>query len=361
MSGKTRNLPASFMTKQDNNQIGAIQIFYHQWIGIALLMAVVIWFVWPDFRSLSQPAPAWYWLVGGSFIIRYLVLWADRRLFGLRRTPYIARRALWRTISPTISLLLIAIGFRELCQHNLFGFGWLFLAGVIVLGAIALRQWAEGWKLRRVRGGSAYKRAQILANLMHVQLNRIYMVPSERGHLTQAFAFGKSIGLSENYSHSLQGAALDFTVGHELAHIRQQHGRLRMLSIPSFYLGASLACFVHPALSPRFRIGFDLIVMLAPILASYHLLRRGEYEADRVAVELIKDPEAAIAALANIHHTAGVPTRQDPVAGLFMTHPSFPHRARAIARAASMPDDLFETVIRETYERLREADKSETN
>ena len=272
MSGKTRNLPASFMTKQDNNQIGAIQIFYHQWIGVALLIAVVIWFAWPDFRTLSQPTPAWYWLVGGSFIIRYLVLWVDRYLLGLRWTPHIARRALWRTISPTISLLVIAIGFRELCQRNVFGFGWLFLAGVVGLTAIALRQWAEGWTLHRVRGGSAYKRAQILAKLMHVQLNRIYMVPSGRGHLTRAFAFGKSIGLSENYSDSLQDATLDFTIGHELAHIRQQHGRVQMLSIPSFYLGAACACFVHPALSPVFRPGFDVMVMLVPILASYHLL-----------------------------------------------------------------------------------------
>ena len=76
-------------------------------------------------------------------------------------------------------------------------------------------------------------------------------------------------------------------------------------------------------------------------------------------MELIKDPEAAISALANIHRVAGVPMQQDPLAGLFMTHPSFAHRAHAIAHAASMPHDLFETVMRQTYARLRAAGKSE--
>jgi Zn-dependent protease with chaperone function len=92
---------------------------------------------------------------------------------------------------------------------------------------------------------------------------------------------------------------------------------------------------------------FDLLVLLGPVLALRYISRRYEYEADKGAVELTRDPEAGIKALASLYRITQAPANFDWAIELFMTHPSFAHRARAIGEAGNLATDQIANVVTE--------------
>ena len=98
----------------------------------------------------------------------------------------------------------------------------------------------------------------------------------------------------------------------------------------------------------------DVFVLLVPILSSYYFSRRFEYAADATSVEYTHDPEAAIRALANLHRLTQVPTDCDRLSELFLTHPAFTRRARAIGELSRMPAERLSELIDQA--RLRAAD-----
>lgn len=69
-----------------------------------------------------------------------------------------------------------------------------------------------------------------------------------------------------------------------------------------------------------------------PMIGFYLLSRHFEYAADRVAVEVTGEAEAAIRALSNLYQHAGVAARSGRFQELLSTHPSLSHRVEAIAR-----------------------------
>jgi Zn-dependent protease with chaperone function len=168
-----------------------------------------------------------------------------------------------------------------------------------MVGMVRLRL-AEGIKLHEVKSGAGYKRAFVLAKEMGTTLKRIYVVPAGRGHMTNAFGLGQSIALTDNYGKFLHGAALDFVIGHELAHVKGRHGRKKILIMATAYgtLGALFLILPHN-LTP-FRPILNFVVMLGLVLAFYFLSRHFEYAADRAAVELTQDPKSGIDALASL-------------------------------------------------------------
>jgi Zn-dependent protease with chaperone function len=88
--------------------------------------------------------------------------------------------------------------------------------------------------------------------------------------------------------------------------------------------------------------------MVGPVLALYYLSRQFEYAADRFAVELTQAPETGINALASLYRITQAPSNYDGIIELFMTHPSFTHRAQAIGEAGKMPEEKVLEIIRET-------------
>jgi Zn-dependent protease with chaperone function len=202
-------------------------------------------------------------------------------------------------------------------------------------------------KLQEVKSGAAYKRAFVLAKDMGTRLKRVYIVPAGRGHLTNAFGLSRSIALTDNYGRFLHGAQLDFVIGHELAHVKRQHGRKELAITVTTYAILGTLALIAPRNLISSRPLFDLVVLLAPILALYYVSRRFEYEADRTAVQLTRDPEAGIKALTGLYRITQAPTNSDRVTELFMSHPSLVHRARAIGEVGEMPEEEIESVIRE--------------
>ena len=182
---------------------------------------------------------------------------------------------------------------------------------------------------------------------MGTRLKRVYIVPAGRGRMTNAFGLSRSIALTDNYGKFLHGPHLDFVIGHELSHVKARHGRKELLIGGAVYLVLGMVAIPIPHFLAASRPLFDLLVLLGPVLALRYISRRYEYEADRGAVELTQDPEAGIKALASLYRSTQAPANFDWAIELFMTHPSFAHRARAIGEGGKLATDKIANLLTE--------------
>ena len=350
----------------DKSERTSSWIPYRRWIQIILLATVAAWWAVWDFDTgaafISRLAPRLSWLdltlaktllfwgppIGGVALVQLICYSLDRVFLRRRWTSIdLLRLTLWRTVSPTVAILLLASGFDAFYERRLVGFVWLVFAAILaMLGTLRLRL-AEGMKLQEVKGGELYKRAFILAKITKTPLKRVYVVPAGRGHLTNAYGAPHTIAVTDNYGNFLTGAQLDFVIGHELGHAKAKHGRKQLLITAAVIAGIALASFViSPYLFP-FRPLFDLLVVFAPILTFYFLSRRFEYAADAAGVQLTRDPETAIHALVNLYRVTKAPMHCDKLTELFMTHPALTRRARAIGEKGRIPCERTREAIGE--------------
>jgi Zn-dependent protease with chaperone function len=165
--------------------------------------------------------------------------------------------------------------------------------------------------------------------------------------LTNAYGLSQSIAVTDNYGKFLNGPELDFVIGHELGHVKAQHGRKKLLIVGTVFAGIALACFFLPPILIPFRPLLDIPVMLSPVLTFYFFSRRFEYASDEAGLALTHDPENAIRALANLYRITQAPVHFDRLTELFMTHPPLTRRVRAIAESGAMPAERLSEVIDE--------------
>jgi hypothetical protein len=106
----------------------------------------------------------------------------------------------------TFPLLMVAVGIDVLPHQPVAGFFYLVGAiSVAILATLRLRS-AEGFVPRPVNSGELHKRAFFLAKKMGIRLRRVYVFPSGKGHLTNAFGgLSSSIGISDDYGKWLRG------------------------------------------------------------------------------------------------------------------------------------------------------------
>jgi Zn-dependent protease with chaperone function len=341
-------------------------IAYRRWIQIVLLATVAAWWASWDFdtgaafisrltlrlswfdATLAKALLFWGLPIGGVALVQ-LICYSIDRVFLRRRWTSIdlLRLTLWRTVSPTVAILLLASGFNAFYERRLVGLVWLVIAAMVAMvGMLRLRS-AEGMKLQEVKGGKLYKRAFALAKLTKTPLKRVYVVPAGRGHLTNAYGASHAIVVTDNYGKFLTSAQLDFVIGHELGHAKAKHGRKKLLITAGVIAGIALASFVMPPFLFRFRPFFDVLVVFVPILAFDFLSRRFEYAADAAGLELTRDPETAIHALVNLHRITEAPMHCYKLTELFMTHPALTRRARAIGEKGGISPDRTREAIGE--------------
>lgn len=150
---------------------------YRRWIQIILLAAVAAWWAFSDFdtgaavisglglrlrwldSTLANAFVFWGLPIGGVALVQLISYSLDRVLLRRRwKSIDLLRLTLWRTVSPTVAILLLASGFNALYERRLLGTVWLVIAAIAAtLGTVRLRS-AEGMKLQEVRGGELYKR-----------------------------------------------------------------------------------------------------------------------------------------------------------------------------------------------------------
>ena len=125
-----------------------------------------------------------------------------------------------------------------------------------------------------------------MARNMGTVIQKVYIVPAGKGHLTNAFGASNAIGLTDNLGKYLTKEQVDYVIAHELAHVKQKHGRKQFWATVTIFSATGLLLFLLPAVALRFRPLLDLTVIIVPILTVLFLSRRFEYAADREALTL---------------------------------------------------------------------------
>jgi len=324
-------------------------IVYGQWLQVIYICTVAVWWSLWDYQRV--PALAQTQLVvmtsldptlatlilflvlplGAVAIARLIAAAASRTFFATKWTATdLVRLTFWGTGSSTLVYLLVAIGFDAAYRRNWTGILWVIAAGFLRVVGMSRYRRAEGIIFRRVKSGEVYKRAFSLAKSMNVSLNRVHVVPTGRGHLTNAHGWPRSIAVTENYGKLLHGPELDFIIGHELSHGKELHGIKNLAVAPAVLcVLAPMFCLLPTALV-SFRPILDIVVTLLPILIARLISRRFEFAADAASVAFTKNPEAATQALLNLNRLIQAPTHRNEILELFATHPALDRRIEAI-------------------------------
>ena len=264
-------------------------------------------------------------------IARMIVYLSSREILSRRWTNTdILRLTTWSTIGQTVPLLMVAISIDFLRQHAFVGLIWLTSAAPVALIATLRLRAAEGFKPHNVHSGELHKRAFVIAKRMGVRLRDVYVVPSGRGRITNAFGgIPRSIGVSDDYGKWLKGSQLDFVVGHELAHIKQNHVLKELALLPFLFCVIAGLGVALPRV-PAVRSVLPFVAVFAPLLVFYFVSRRFEYAADRIGVEIAGDVKAAVEALKSLHRHTQQADEFSRIAELFSTHPALSQRVNAI-------------------------------
>jgi Zn-dependent protease with chaperone function len=287
---------------------------------------------WTEWIPLVLP------LSVGMISARLLTGWTGSRIEGRHWTfADLFRLSLWSSLTSTVPLLFFAAGIDALRDWSPLGILWIGGAGLLANLAKGRLRSAEGLKPRLVKSGELFKRSIALARQMGVHLIGVFVYPTGRGRLTNAHGGAGFIGMTDICIHWLHGAQLDFVIGHELAHVKQKHGEKERRIGAGSYLGVAALGFAAQHLPLVWQVFFKFGAIIVPLLVFYFISRQYELEADRIALELTVDGEAAIRALANLYMHSGVPANCNAFDELFLTHPGLWKRINAIARAGRIP------------------------
>lgn len=255
------------------------------------------------------------------------------------------RRAWWRLASFVIPLQMVAAGFTAIFEGKISGTAWLVSAGEVSrIGTGFLRR-AEGIKLNRLKSGELRNRAFKMASQMGVTLERVYMVPAGKGHLTNAYGMSNAIGLTDSLGKYLTKAQMDYVIGHELAHVKLRHNRKHLLLVFGIFSTMTVLLFRFSRYALPLQVLAQIDVIFVPLAVIYYFSRQWEYAADRVAVEFTGAPEVAIEGLMNLRKVEEVPMQTAKFSELFMTHPSLARRVDAIARIGKISAQQLSRIL----------------
>jgi Zn-dependent protease with chaperone function len=296
---------------------------------------------WPRALETSTPEVLLFWVLPTVSLGIFLLLCyqVDKTVLRLKWTiTETMQQVWWRLVSFVIPLLMVTAGFSAILDRKARGIAWLLAAGVTSRLGTGFLRLAHGMKFNTLKSGELRNRAFSIAKGMGVPLARVFVVPAGKGHLTGAYGMSNAIGFTDNLGKYLTKEQKEYVIAHELAHIKLKHGRKHLLLVLTIFCIAALLLFSLPKRAVAFRPLIQLLAMTVPFVALYYGSRRFEYSADREAVDFTADPEAAVRALANLYQNSELPAAHDRFTELFMTHPTFEHRIKAIANREHMPD-----------------------
>jgi Zn-dependent protease with chaperone function len=312
------------------------------------IMLLFVSIAWCALSEVAKVHPLVFWaaLLVSVFVVHAIARLIDRSVLERRWTGSdILRQAWWGTVHPSATLLLLATGFDRAFERKPSAVFWFILAAITaVLGSACLRL-ALGFKKRKVKSGTLYVRTLHLAKKMGVRIQWIYVVPSGRGNLTNAFASWRSISLTDNYGEFLHGPQLDSVIAHELAHAKNRHVQKILLLLTLLFSLLIVFSITFAPLLSQYRSPAVSVLLLVPVLGYYAVSRRFEYEADRDSVRLLGNPEAEIRSLAALYRKTGTPIERSNFQELFMTHPNFVNRVSAVAKLGSVSSSRMSQIL----------------
>lgn len=207
-----------------------------------------------------------------------------------------------------------------------------------------------------------------LAGRAGVQVKQIYVLPTGKGQIANAYAATSRVVMFTDYLlQHLTKPEVDGVAAHELSHLQQHHVGKRVaafyfaLMLPALFSGFLQPFFGNTSglLHPNSTVGHlyaaatwfwhwsqrDFILLLLGLAGFYFLSRRFEHEADRGAIALTGNPEAQITGLLKLSRLNLMPIQWGRGTGSMLTHPSTIKRAERIAAAGGMTAEQLQLLL----------------
>jgi len=207
-----------------------------------------------------------------------------------------------------------------------------------------------------------------LANKARVKVTQIFVLPTGKGQIANAYATGNRVVMFTDYLlKHLSKREVDAVAAHEIAHLELGHVKKRALALYAALvfpglLGVCLEIFFSRSRISNVPTGVaaqlysgaawfwhwsqrDFVLILAALMLFYLLSRRFEFAADERAVALNGDAEAQITGLLKLSRLNLMPIQWGKATGTWLTHPSMVRRAQRIAAAAAMPAERLHAIL----------------
>jgi Zn-dependent protease with chaperone function len=219
---------------------------------------------------------------------------------------------------------------------------------VRVFAAKALLK-VTGMQPHALTTGPLRDRAFEMAHRLGVNLQQVYLIPSGKGQMANAFASSAHhISFTDLLLERMSAREIDFVVGHELTHLKDKHpSKLAMVGLGGLFLGVFVGSLIGYIPAINFALTRYLVIFGCVTAFPYFMSRRFEYSADAGAVAITGDPRAAISALFKLAELNMTPTQWSRWSEKWLTHPSSVRRAQAIAKRAAITVEEIPVIARE--------------
>jgi Zn-dependent protease with chaperone function len=231
------------------------------------------------------------------------------------------------------------------------------LAVVLFMAWIVTSRWitrkvadSHGMNLHALTSGDLRDRAFAIAKKAGAKLNQVYVLPTERTRLANAFAHAASnIYLTDYLLKNLNRREVDAIIGHEVTHLQKNHVRTRTLLWVAVSIGIGFAVGWPqqwlPADIPAGPVLYGLF-----LLVLFFVSRRNEFAADKGAFNLTGDAAALITGLARVSRLNTMPIEWGKFDEKIITHPSTLRRMKHLAQIggmseASVPELLNQSLL----------------
>ncbi len=331
---------------------------YLQW---TLNLSLLGWWIAADSFHLEQIlqflsagtriAPIWDYAVTPT-VVNWLppaIIWVlcfalshpvQEKLRGLTWTRgELAMQGIYSFCASLLPLALFLTGLSTIAKSSLrSGVLWMVAAFAVAIIASRARQKFLGMQPQALTTGDLRDRAFAMARQLGVKLQQVYIIPSGKGQMANAFARrGNVISFTDFLLQRMTRREVNYVLGHEMTHLKLGHpGKLAMAVVVSYFVAVTSVSFAEPLLHLSALPRYALIVAIVTF-GPYFWSRRFEFAADAGAVTVTGDPEAAISALFKISQLNMLPIHWSNWSEKWLTHPSSLRRAQAIARKAGIP------------------------
>ena len=297
------------------------------------------------YESVGWLPPVLLWLL--SHRLSHPV---QQKLRGLRWTKReLTLQALYSVLARLIPIAMFLTGLRVIGSDG-FRNAFLWWVAALLLRAIAAQALLKltGMQPQALSSGDLRDRVFAMAERIGVKLQQIYLIPSGKGQVANAFArTGNTISFTDYLLQRMSQREVDYVVAHELTHLKLKHpAKLGYAYAGSIFLAVFVLNFASPFVYDSEITRYALMFAIVSVFP-YFWSRRFEYAADAGAVATTGDPRAAISALFKLSELNMMPIHWSHWREKWLTHPSSMRRAHAIAKKAGIPLEEIPTIARE--------------
>jgi Zn-dependent protease with chaperone function len=260
----------------------------------------------------------------------------------------LATQALFSFTASMLPLILFLTGLRTITTGAFrAGLVWFVAAAVVRTFANQALVKFLGMQPHALTTGDLRDRAFAMAQQLGVKLQQLYVIPSGKGQMANAFArTGNTIAFTDLLLQRMSRREVDYVLAHEMSHLKLGHpGKLAGIRVGTIVAIIFAFPYLRPFLHDSVLLRYAIIFALATIVP-YFWSRRYEYAADAGAVAATRDPEAAISALFKLAQLNLHPIHWSHWTEKWLTHPSSLRRAQAIARSANISADLIPEIAK---------------